>query len=87
MKRSKRLFVVTLFFAALLSLNLGTFNARDADLAFRAFAATPTAKQQCVNSCRARYRDCRNQKQLPSFECQNVFQDCTRFACNAAPPG
>ena len=71
MKCSKRSFaVVSLLFAVFLSLSIGTLNARDADLASRTFAAAQTAKQQCINTCRARYRDCRRLNQLPSFECQ-----------------
>jgi hypothetical protein len=88
MKYSKRsLAVVSVLFAALLSLNIGTLGARDADLASRSFAAAQTAKQQCMNTCRARYRDCRHQKQIPSFECQNVYQDCTRYTCTGLGPG
>ena len=87
MKCSKGSFaVVSLLFAVLLSLSIRTLNARDANLASRTFAAAQTARQQCLNTCRARYRDCRHQKQVPSFECQNVYQDCTRFTCNAVPP-
>src|SRR5215813_4028775 len=57
MKCSKRSFaMVSLLFAELLSLSIGTLHARDADLASRTFAATQTAKQQCINTCRARYR-------------------------------
>ena len=57
MKCSKRSFaMVSLLFAELLSLGIGTLHARDADLASRTFAATQTAKQQCINTCRARYR-------------------------------
>ena len=67
MKCSKRSFaIVSLLFAVLLSSSIGTLNARDADLASRTFAAARTAKQQCINTCRARYRDCRRLKQLPS---------------------
>ena len=65
--------VVSLIFAVLLSLSIGTLNARDADLASRTFAAAPTAKQQCINTCRARYRDCRHLNQLPSSECRGVY--------------
>jgi hypothetical protein len=89
MKCSKRSFaVVSVRFAVLLSLlslvvSTGTLNARDADLASLIFAAAQTAKQQCINSCRARYRDCRFRREVPSFECRNVYQDCTRFTCNA----
>jgi hypothetical protein len=50
---SKRSFaVVSMVFAALLSLSTGTLNARDADLASRTFAAAQTAKtpmHQCLS--------------------------------------
>lgn len=88
MKRSKRSFaVVSLLFAVLWSLSIGTLNARDADLASRTFAAAQTAKQQCINTCRARYRDCRHLNQLPSSECRGVYQDCTRYTCTGLGPG
>jgi hypothetical protein len=61
--------------------------ARDADLGSGALAAAQTAKQQCINTCRARYRDCRRLNQLPSFECRNVYQDCTRYTCTGLGPG
>ena len=84
MKCSKRSFaVVSVLFAALLSLSQETLNARDADLAPLTFAAAQTAKQQCINACRARYRDCRSLGQIPSSECRGVYQDCTRFKCKA----
>ena len=88
MECSRRSFaVVSLLFAVLLSLSSGTLNARDADLAPRTFAAAQTAKQQCINTCRARYRDCRRLNQLPSFECRSVYQDCTRYNCAGLGPG
>ena len=88
LKFGKRSFVVvSVLVAALLSSNIGTLSARDADLGSRTFAAAQTAKQQCMNTCRARYRDCRRQKQIPSFECQNVYQDCTRYSCTGLGPG
>jgi hypothetical protein len=88
MKRSRRSFaVVSPLFAVLLSLGIGTLNARDVDLASRTFAAAQTAKQQCINTCRARYRDCRRLNQLPSFECRSVYQDCTRYNCAGLGPG
>ena len=69
MKCSKRSFaVVFLLFAVILSLSIGTLHARYADLASRTFAAAQTAKQQCTNTCRARYNDCRRLKQLPLSE-------------------
>ena len=82
MKCSKRSFaVVSVLFALLLSLSAGTLNARDADLASHTFAAAQTAKQKCINTCRARYRDCRRLNQLPSFDCRGVYRDCTRYTC------
>ena len=61
--------------------------ARDANLASSTLAAAQTAKQQCINTCRARYRDCRRLNQLPLFECRGVYQDCTRYACTGLGPG
>ena len=88
MRCSKRSFAaVSLLFAALLSLSIGILNARDADLASRTFTAARTAKQQCMNTCRARYRDCRRLNQLPPFECRAVYQDCTRYTCAGLGPG
>jgi hypothetical protein len=88
MKWSKRSFaIVSVIFAVLLSLSQGVLNARDADLASRTFAAAQVAKQQCINTCRARYRDCRRLNQLPSFECRGVYRDCTRFSCTGLGPG
>ena len=88
MKCSKgSLAVVSLLFAVLLLLSIRTLNARDADLASRSFAAAQTAKQQCINTCRARYRDCLHLNQLPSFECRGVYQDCARYNCTGLGPG
>ena len=88
MKRNKRSFaVVSVLFALLLSLSGGTLNAHDADLASQTFAAAQTAKQKCINTCRARYRDCQSRKQIPSFECRGVYQDCTRYTCTGRGPG
>ncbi len=66
---------------------IGRLNARDSDLAIVTLAAAQTARQQCMKTCRARYRDCRHLKQLPSFECRGVYQDCTRFTCSGSGPG
>jgi hypothetical protein len=83
MKYSKRLFaIVSVLFAVLLSLSPGTLNARDADLASFTFAAAQTAKQQCINICRARYRDCLSRTQIPSFEWRGVYQACKRYTCD-----
>jgi hypothetical protein len=75
--------VVFVVFAVHPSLGTGTLNARDVDLAPLVLSAAQTAKQQCLNTCRARYRDCLSLKQIPSYECRGVYQDCTRFTCNA----
>ena len=84
MKCSKRWFaVVSVLFAVPLLSSTETLNARDANPAPLTLAAAQTAKQQCTNTCRARYRDCLSKKQIPSFECQSVYQDCTRFTCSA----
>jgi hypothetical protein len=88
MKYNKRWFaVVCVLFAALLSLNIETLKEPDADLASRTFVAARTAKQQCANTCRARYRDCVHQKQIPTFECQSIYQDCIRYTCTGLGPG
>jgi hypothetical protein len=88
MKCSRRSFTfVSVLFALLLSVNTRALNAHDADLASRTFAAAHTAKQQCINTCRARYRDCLSLKQIPSSECRGIFQDCSRYTCNAGPAG
>jgi hypothetical protein len=88
MERSKRsLAVVFLLFAVFLSLSIGALNARDAALAAPTFAAAQTVKQRCINTCRARYRDCRRLNQLPPFECQGTYQDCTQYTCTGLGPG
>jgi len=89
MKSRKRSFAVNsaLFVVLLSSLSLvvstGILNARDADPVSFTFAAAQTAKQQCINICRSRYRDCLSLKQIPSFECRGVYQDCKRYTCDA----
>jgi hypothetical protein len=80
MKCSKRSFAVVT--ALLLSLSAGTLNARNTDLTSHTFAAAQTAKQKCMNACRARYRDCLSLKQIPSSECRSIYQDCTRLTCS-----
>jgi len=88
MKCGKRSVVVaSLFFAMVLTWNIGTLNARDIDLASTSFVAAQTASRQCINDCRARYRDCRRLNQLPSSECRGIYQDCTRYRCTGLGPG
>jgi hypothetical protein len=86
MKCRKRSFaVVSVLFALVLSFSTstGTLNARDADLDSLIFAVAQTANQQCINTCRARYRDCRPLKQIPFSQCRGIYQDCTRYTCSA----
>jgi hypothetical protein len=88
MKWSERSFAVAyLAFAMLLPSNIGPLSARDADPTSYTFVAAQTAKQQCINSCRARYRDCRHVDQLPPSECRGVYQDCARYNCTGLGPG
>jgi hypothetical protein len=87
MKCRKRSFAVSVLFALPLVFSTGTLNARDADLESLIFAAAQTANQQCINTCRARYRDCRSLKQIPFAECRGIYQDCTRYTCGAGPAG
>ena len=74
----------------LLALSL-TWNAGEAThssyLASELVAAAHTAKQQCVNNCRARYRECRRLNQISRFECRGVYQDCARYVCTGLGPG
>jgi hypothetical protein len=65
--------IVPILFALLLSLSARTLNARDADLTFLTVAAAQTSHRQCMNTCRARYRDCVHLKQIPSSECVGAF--------------
>jgi hypothetical protein len=88
MKCAKRSFaVICILLAVPLSLSIGRLDARDADGATSTVARTQTAKQQCLNTCRARYRDCLHLNQRPSFECRGVYQDCTRYTCTGQGPG
>jgi len=87
MKCIKRSFAVICVLLAVLSLSIAKLNARDADRGTDTLARAQTAKQQCINTCLARYRDCRRLNQLPSFECRGVYQDCTRYTCTGLGPG
>jgi hypothetical protein len=80
-------FAVSLVAAVLLTSSIGRVDARDANAAFDSLAVAQTAKHQCLNTCRARYRDCRHLKQLSSSECRGVYQDCARYTCSGLGPG
>src|SRR4029079_9193482 len=83
LKMTRLILIITVSFACVF-LDL---RQEHAALAAHTFAASQTAKQKCLNTCRARYRDCRRLKQLPSFECRSVYQDCTRYTCTGLGPG
>jgi hypothetical protein len=87
MKNIQWLFTVMCLLLALPLSSVGSLNARDANLASDTLAAARSAKRQCLNTCRARYRDCRRLNQLPSFECWDVYRDCTRYTCTGLGPG
>jgi hypothetical protein len=72
-KCTKRSFaVICVLLAMHLPLSIGRLNARDADHGPDTLARAQTAKEQCVNTRPARYRDCRRLKQLASFECRGI---------------
>ncbi len=88
MKCAERPLAITcLLVAAFMCLSIGTVNAREVNLGAGELAAAQTTKQQCINSCRARYRDCRRLNQTPSFECRSVYHDCVRYTCAGLGPG
>jgi hypothetical protein len=70
---------MSVVFAVLLIWSTEPSNARDADASVTVVAQS--AKQQCLNACRTRYRDCLALKQISPFQCRNVYQDCSRIAC------
>ena len=88
MRYNKQSFsIVAVLFAALMPSGSAALDARDADKASIIVAAAHTAKQQCINLCRERYRACFSMKQIPSFECRGIYQDCVRYTCTGLGPG
>ena len=84
MKSSKPSFaVVSALFAVLVSVSPGSLYARDAEPGSLIFAAADTARQQCIQVCRARRHSCLSLKLIPSSECRGVYQDCVNYTCNA----
>jgi hypothetical protein len=69
--------VVSILFAAL-ALPAAAVKAHEADGKPVALAAAQSSKQKRINACRVRYRDCLKLNQIPPFECQYIYQDCTR---------
>src|SRR3954453_22123864 len=88
MRYNKQSFsVIAVLFVALLPSSSGALEARDTDNASIIVAAAHTAKQRCINLCRERYRACFSLKQIPSFECRGIYQDCVRYTCTGLGPG
>jgi hypothetical protein len=75
MKDSIFSFALVFIFLVGLSLPAATVKARADDKPFT-LAAAQTDKQKRTNACRARYRDCVKLNQIPTFECQYIYQDC-----------
>ncbi len=63
------------FFAALVW-PPAAVRAHDSSGSLQNFAAAQSSKQKRMNVCRARYRDCLSLRQIPSFECQYIYEDC-----------
>jgi hypothetical protein len=76
MKASIFSFALVFIFLVGLALPANTVRARDGDDKPFMVAAAQTHKQKRVNACRARYRDCVKLNQIPTFECQYIYQDC-----------
>jgi hypothetical protein len=70
--------VVSILLAVSPLLSPASLEAHDTDSAGLILAQAPSSKQHRINVCRARYRDCLSRKEIPSFECKAVYQDCTR---------
>ena len=71
-------FAVLFIFLAAVASPAPTVKAGDSDDKLLILAAAQSSKQKQASACRARYRDCLKLNQIPSFECQFVYEDCTR---------
>jgi hypothetical protein len=67
---------IALVFFAALAWPPATVHARDGSDSLQNFAAAQSSKQKRKNACLARYRDCLSRRQIPSFECQYIYEDC-----------
>ena len=84
----KRFVVLLAISVTAVVVNVQLVNAgNSSELNFQKSAAAQTAKQQCIKTCRARYRDCRRLNQVPASECRGIYQDCTRYTCSGLGPG
>jgi hypothetical protein len=68
-------FAAVFIFSAL-ALPAATVKARDGDDKPFMVAAAQSSKHKRMNACRARYHDCVKLNQIPTFECQYIYQDC-----------
>jgi hypothetical protein len=68
-------FALVFISLAALALPAATVKVRAGDKPLNV-AAAQTDKQKRTNACRARYRDCVKLNQIPTVECQYVYQDC-----------
>jgi hypothetical protein len=68
--------VIAFVFFAALTWPPTTVQARDGTDSLLNLAAAHSSKQKRKNACWARYRDCLSLKQIPSFECQYIYEDC-----------
>jgi hypothetical protein len=78
--RNCSLAIVSFFFAALVlpASTAPTVKAHEVDNKPVTLAASQSDKQKHDKACRVRYRDCLSKNQIPSFECQYIYQDCLK---------
>jgi hypothetical protein len=76
MKRSIWLLAIVSIFGAVV-LPPATLKAGDANRKSLTVATAQSSKDKKTKVCRMRYRDCLNKNQIPPFECQYIYQDCT----------
>ena len=76
MRNSISSLVLGFIFLVALAWPSATVKARDGDDKPLTVAAAQSSKHKRINACRARYRDCVKLNQIPTFECQYIYQDC-----------
>jgi len=75
MKSSISPFAVSVFSASLVLTPVGVRAGADDGKSLTSTVAQVSKPKQ-TNACRARYRDCVKLNQIPSSECQYIYQDC-----------
>lgn len=75
MKGRRSFFAVSVFFASLVFAPAGV-RAGEGD--GKPLTSAQASRPAQANACRARYRNCLKANQIPSSECQYIYQDCTR---------